>query len=480
MSKTRFAVVGDSLSQGFQHGAISDTTRSFPAILARSLGLDVPNEFRVPFIPGPGLPLNVLGLVLELERRLGPNPDNFRLLSLGYEIKRYLDETETYYEQKLDGYLPKFGGSYHNLAVWGFSLAESLRLDSKACKRAIEDSEGFIEDDFLGLPSGPMYRTANWVLNPKKDAERARDTQLDALDRLLHEGPLDALVLWLGANDALGTVLTLSVAETPDDASSDPIELLDYNLTSRKRFARDYAEICEQVATSLRKRSPNTKVLVGNVPHVTIPPVMRGLGAQDADGYFERYQRYFVNEETFAAFLLESLSRADVRRIDTRIDEFNQIIAGQVRERGPNWSLVDTANLLKTLAVRRNRSEGQPEEPLRRYLQARDPDHPLLKEAKLPSALMFLVDEQGRRTQGGLFGLDGTHPSTTGYGLVAELFLDAMQAARVPGTAGRKVPWSGILAADPLLRRPLPLWHHLITKAERWATVLGLVLRAVA
>src|ERR1044071_1190802 len=142
MSKTKLAVIGDSLSQGLLNGAVSDTTWSFPAILARALGLQVPGEFRVPHIPGPGLPLNLLELVLHLERRLGTSPSHLDLLTLGLEVARYLDGLETYYEQKLDGYRPKFGGSFHNLAIWGFSLVEALRLDHRTCRRAIEDEEG--------------------------------------------------------------------------------------------------------------------------------------------------------------------------------------------------------------------------------------------------------------------------------------------------------------------------------------------------
>jgi hypothetical protein len=480
MSKTRFAVIGDSLSQGMLNGAVSDTTWSFPAILARSLGLEVPGGFRVPHIPGPGLPLNLFELVLHLEKRLGVRPSDLDLLTLGLEVARYLDGLETYYEQKLDGYRPKFGGSFHNLAIWGFSLVESLRLDHKACRRAIEDEEGFIEDDFLGLPSGPMFRTASWVLNPHRDSERARDTQLDALDRLLRNEPIDVLILWLGANDALGTILSVSVKETPDDAGDDPVELLRYNLTGRKRFARDYAEICSQVAGTLRKRSPATKVLVGNVPYVTIPPLLRGFGAQDADGYFERYQRFFVKEHTSAGLLLESLSREQVRGIDARIDDFNAIIAANVAAQGPSWSLVDVAGLLSRLAVRRNRMEQDPQGPLREYLRGRAANHPLLASPELPSTLMFGVDAAGRRTQGGLFGLDGVHPTITGYGLLAEQFLDAMQAVNVPGAAGRSVPWTSIVEADVMLRRPLPLWHSLLARLEQCDTLFGLLARALA
>ena len=66
----RLVVIGDSLSHGFQSGAIFNTDLSFPAIIAYELGwLD---HFRYPRYGGPGgLPLNIEYLLRDLEDRFG-------------------------------------------------------------------------------------------------------------------------------------------------------------------------------------------------------------------------------------------------------------------------------------------------------------------------------------------------------------------------------------------------------------------------
>lgn len=478
MSKLRLAAVGDSLTQGFQSGAVSKTTWSVPAIVAMALGLGVPGDFVVPHVEGPGLPLNIERMLRELRPRVEPL-DAGSISRLLLVLPSYFDELEDYYERGLGASVAKFRGNYHNLAVWGFALADCLKLTSKRCQRAIRDSEGWIEDDFLGLPSGPMYRTAASVLNPGDLAERRRDAQLDALERTLAERDgVDVLLLWLGANDALGTVLNLELrdmaAVASDDLPTDPVELLKWNLTSAPRFSQDYDQICERVSSMLQKYSPRAHVFVGNVPYVTIPPLARGVGGFDGK-HFEHYRRFFVRSEG-ALGLLESLTRQDVITIERRIDGFNEVIRANVARR-ERWHLVDVAGLLDRLAVRRNQQEPTPDRPLRELLH---PQHPLLRLEPVPSVLMYELNEHGQRVQGGLFSLDGVHPTTIGYGLIAEQFLSEMQKVGIAGASPARLPWPAVIANDSLLQAPPVLWHHLLREGEAHSTFWGLLARALA
>ena len=45
----------------------------------------------------------------------------------------------------------------------------------------------------------------------------------------------------------------------------------------------------------------------------------------------------------------------------------------------------------------------------------------------------FRSNEDGRR-EGGLFGLDGIHPTTSGYGIIAQEVLDVLAVAGIPST----------------------------------------------
>ena len=78
----KLGAIGDSLTQGVMSGAISKTELSYPALIARAMGLRVwkpetddepedPNDFGVPHFPGKGLPLNIE----ELLRAIGPDFD---------------------------------------------------------------------------------------------------------------------------------------------------------------------------------------------------------------------------------------------------------------------------------------------------------------------------------------------------------------------------------------------------------------------
>ena len=65
----RLVAIGDSLTHGFQSGAIYNTDLSYPAIIAHEMGWY--DKFRHPSYFGQGrLPLNLEFLIRELEQKL--------------------------------------------------------------------------------------------------------------------------------------------------------------------------------------------------------------------------------------------------------------------------------------------------------------------------------------------------------------------------------------------------------------------------
>ncbi|MFM7427164.1 MAG: hypothetical protein ACKO7W_19555, partial [Elainella sp.] len=101
----RLAVVGDSLSHGFQSGAIFNTPLSYPALIAQALGW--PN-FRFPRYggPGDGLPLNLERLVRELEQRFGDKLDWWEFAPGLVFVREFLDRVEDYWERGEGTILP--------------------------------------------------------------------------------------------------------------------------------------------------------------------------------------------------------------------------------------------------------------------------------------------------------------------------------------------------------------------------------------
>jgi lysophospholipase L1-like esterase len=342
-----------------------------------------------------------------------------------------------------------------------------------------------------------MYRTARRVLNPGDDAERATETQVKTLARLAAESRaggngIDALLLWLGANDALGTVLTLEVRDMADETKpipKHPVKRLDWNLTSEAQFEADVRALVAGVSSALAGHS--TRIFVGTVPHVTIPPITTGVGHFDGK-YFDHYARFFVSQENFQPLLHKSLTRDQAKLIDARIDAFNAILAravddanaAETRRRARSrrsWHVVDCCGVLDELAVKRQGLTDQPEQALVRYYAKRGvTDHPLLRLSPIPSILKLQTDEHGRRTGGGLMSLDGVHPSTIGYGLVAEVFLAAMQQAGVPDADPARVPWDDVITNDPVLQRPPRLWDDVLQAGANHATLWDLIFRVMA
>jgi hypothetical protein len=79
----------------------------------------------------------------------------------------------------------------------------------------------------------------------------------------------------------------------------------------------------------------------------------------------------------------------------------------------------------------------------------------------IPSTRFFRAGRQGR-TEGGLFSLDGVHPTTIGYGIVAQEVIKIMELAGVeflgrdgrPRAAPVVVDFDRLLLVDTLISQP--------------------------
>ncbi|MCS7226283.1 MAG: hypothetical protein NZ821_04745, partial [Gloeomargarita sp. SKYB31] len=402
-------------------------------------------------------------------------------------LHQYADGVEDLYERGAGSRPVSYGGSYHNLAVWGFRVVDSFTVNSAYCDQVIQRAEGWLEDDFLGLPAASMYRTAKRVLNPNFHPHKAHWTQLDHLRAIVEkDGQVEALIVWLGANDCLGTVVDLQIRDMTDadvqqlcrdGLVNDPVARRQWNLTHLSLFEQDFTTL----VTSITQIIPaTTQVFVGTVPHVTIPPITQGIGAFDGT-YFEYYGSFFANARNFGHPPRQRhLTKAQVMAIDQRVDGFNQVIRSVVSQQGSRWHVVEVGAILDELAVKRNRSSDSPGLRLLEYYRRRgQPEHPLLKLQPIPSVLRFETSN-ATRLQGGLFSLDNIHPTTIGYGMIAEVFLAAMQAAGVAGADPLQLDWLDIIAHDTLIQAPPRLWDDIIQAAESNAWLWDIVLRLFA
>jgi hypothetical protein len=423
----KIVAIGDSLTQGFQSLAIQKTNLSYPAIIAECLGIFIP-DFRVPdFMGKGGLPFNIEWLSRELEIKYGKDINIFEWPFATDHIVDLLDDVEDYWERG-KGAQPQKDSLYHNLAVWGFEVADAYTINSNICKEAISNSK----DDWFRPPSEPRLRTAYRVLNPAQTHERADDTQIKIAKRIKdQDGEIENLIVWLGANNCLGTVVNLKIDETGDNP---PGPCSDKTLWTPAAFKKEYDELADQVQEIGAKN-----VYVATVPHVTIPPVTRGVMKNRGKlplsrKYFDYYTRFFIRDKDFNPEKDPHLTGSEAEKIDTYIDKYNVTIRSHAKDKG--WHVVDTCSVLDQLAVRRNHGKST---------------YDLPAELQDLSIRFFEIEPKGRIKNGGITSLDGVHPTTCGYGIVAQEFIKVM---RGNNPKIRDVDFSEIRRMDSLVSKP--------------------------
>jgi hypothetical protein len=452
----RLVVLGDSLSHGLQSGAVYDTSMSWPAIVAHELGWQ--DRHRAPSYGGPGgLPLNMELLLRRLEERFGPRLDLWEVPRALFDVRAFMDDVEDYWERGA-GRLPPHVNRYnHNLSVYGWDLRDVLSRTAETETAAIGRPNDALLDQ---LVENAGARAALRVY-PHWDDQVSGQTLLQAAEALGREHDestecgIETLVVFLGANNALQTVTRLRVSWSEADFRE-----LDrkgrYTVWRPEHFR---AELAELVAAVRRIGARHT--IWCSVPHVTIAPIARGIGGKVRPGsrYFPFYARPWVRDARFDPSHDENLTEQDARAVDTAIDLYNDDIEQAVGDarRGRtgqprDWFFLDLAGHLDRLASRR-----YIEDPVARPTWWTPyPLPPALATLRPPPDSRFLVgDGRGGRRAGGLFSLDGVHPTTVGYGLIAQEIVTILEAAGVTfrNRSGQPRPGPVLVDFDRLLRR---------------------------
>jgi len=421
--------IGDSLTQGFTSLAIQQTQHGYPALIADAMGLGR-RKFRLPDFRGKGgLPLNIEYLARRLEATHGGDLSLFDWITAVFRMEDILDEVEAYWETG-KGAQPVAAELYHNLASWGFEVGDAYTLSARMCEQAVAKQR----PDLNPVPSEARLRTALRVLNPSRDPTRANDTQVSIARRIAEqEDGIEHMIVFLGANNALGTVVQLAIDETDDHP---PGPCSGKTLWSRKAFEAEF----DQLASEIDRIGPE-HVYVGTIPYVTIPPITRGVMRDRGrlprgSRYYDFYTRFWIRDKDFDPDRDPRLLGSDAQAIDARIDEFNSIICGHV-DRRPHWHVVDICRMLDLLAVRRNHGSS---------------DYPLPPALAGLDTRFFEISATGKVAHGGLIGLDGVHPTSCGYSLLAHEFLEVMKSEG--GVKARPIDFAAARFWDTLVSSP--------------------------
>jgi hypothetical protein len=459
----RLVTIGDSLSQGMQSAAVFATDLSSGAIVAHELGWL--NRFRFPRYPGHGgLPLNLELLARDLEQRYGSELSVWELPGALFRARQLMDEIEDYWERGPGRVAPDVRAINHALAMYSWDLRDALSRTAASCQAGVQAPR----DDLISQVVSDHAERAALRVYPHWSAHSSRLTFFDAARELgrEHEDDTDVgietLVVALGANNALGTVTRLDVVWSGEDFR-DVERKRAYTVWRPEHFAAELAEVAAAVRTI-----PARHVIWCTVPHVTIPPLARGVGPKIRPGsrYFPYYTRPWISDERFDPERDPHLTAADACAIDAAVDLYNEAMERMVADArrgadGPprDWYLLDVAGLLDRLASRRYIDDPLARPPwwtpyeLPPALRALDPP---------PDSRFLTGDGKGGRATGGLFSLDGVHPTTVGYGILAQELVSVMTRAgvqfRTPGGAPRpgpvEVDFDRLLRRDLLVRRP--------------------------
>ncbi|RJQ74705.1 hypothetical protein D5S17_22250 [Pseudonocardiaceae bacterium YIM PH 21723] len=448
VTDARLVAIGDSLSHGFQSGAIFNTDLSYPAIIAHELGW---SGYRYPTYNGfGGLPVNVELLLRTLETRYGRAIDWWEVPLALFSVRQWMDELEDYWERGPGSVIGETATINHDLSVYGWDLRDALS-QTAAHNLALLHTP---KDDLIDQVVENHRERAALRVYPTSERYRT----FTAFQAAAELGEIETLIVFLGSNNALPAVTNLCVAWS-DSGYDDLNRKSDYTVWRPTHFQ---AEL-DQVAVRVRKL-PARHVIWCTVPHVTIAPITRGVGGKVSatSAYFRYYTRPWISEQKFDPRQDPYITGRQARDIDSAIDQYNLSITDAVRSArlaGLDWRLLDIAGILDRLAQRR-------------YIDDPAARPPWWTPYELPPALQalhplpdsrFLTSDGTRRASGGLFSLDGVHPTTVGYGVIAQELITIMADAgvpffhpdgRTPRTGPIQVDWARLIQRDTLINTP--------------------------
>lgn len=497
--------IGDSVSQGFMSAAAARTDLTYSTLIARSMGLKVEDEYRHPKWELDGLPMNLERIFRRLVERYGSNIRGSEWLTVLWTINSVVDEVEDHYERgpgaadepyKDPGHQARGNGEsisfFHNVAVTGFDVADSWLVTPAECKEKIAAARG--GGDSFFLPNAAFYRTALKVLNPSLDPRYDGHSQLKWLEEHAadpNEG-VENLILWLGANNALGTVVGLKVKQTPNDPNQRPHlmtheqrDAKEWTLWHPKDFEAEYAELLDRVDAAMRQDEnestyPNWKVFIGTVPPVTIAPLVKGVGPthsitrksgltgkDETSVYYEYYVYFLFDEDLVHRNDGLHLELREAVLIDDCIREYNSTIRRLVDAKNADhgnerYRIVDIFQMFQDIALKRNAGEVK-------Y------DFPEYFDFVYPKVdtRYYHADAEGRLRRGGLSTLDGVHPSSVGHGLLAYEFLKVMKHAGVVDSTN--LDWKAIFESDNLYSRPITIMQEIYEHPWLAEKILSLI-----
>lgn len=288
---------------------------------------------------------------------------------------------------------------------------------------------GFKAADLLTTMAVPVPTTSYEIFNNYVLAYPAGATG-SALDQALAKNP-SLIYLWIGQNDALGVIASADpTVMTPPSVFA--IQLLQTLLTLRTATSAYLVVGNIPDITHIAYMTPALTVLTGASTSLGIPQaeISSALNLYPGDLLTLKGVEDFLADlkavqtgqsPPFLPLLPgDVLTAANVQIAQATIDSYNSVITEVVGEAG--GTVVDIHGLMQDIEA----GNG-----------------PTINGYKVTSDYF-----------GGFYSLDGFHPSYTGYGIIANLFIQATNT--FTGTTIPAADLTAIAAADPLFGQTPP------------------------
>jgi len=458
----KLLTIGDSISQGFISGAAADPSIAYSTLISNAINNVNYNSVRWP--TEYKLKYDLEAILREIERSHFKNIPIIKIIPILRSIDKILNKSEEYFEigsGKVGNPIPGAPTYYHNLSIEGMDIADTWLVTPRLCKRIIERDKANNRNNLFKSASSPFYRNAFRVLNPQSTSHHMDKSAISWLEFISKKDGIENIIIWLGSNNALGTIFDLEIIPTTGDGNIHNMhrELRQkYNLWSVSDFETEYSTLLEKVISALRDNKEKIcNVYIGNIPLITISPSLKGFGdTEDIDNpdiaiggkvmYFENYTHIHLSEKAAQKYK-KFMTKSDAITIDKTILSYNEIIKKLVEDKSKkasniNFTIVDLCTPLTKMAYKRNHYNPKYEFP--EYFN---------QLGRTLTTEFYCTDNKKIVNKGGIFSLDGVHPSAVGQGLIAYEFLKKMNN----NNHLNNLNWDEIFSSDSLLTDPIDM-----------------------
>lgn len=388
-----FVSVGDSLTQGFRSLAVCRDFQefSFPYLIYKS-NTDLIEEFEMPSISAPGFPINLENLLYSLEGIDFLNPE-------AKDFQRTLKNLK-HSRAKITRSKGLFN---NNLGIFGFTTKQIYCFTFK-------DITNPFERLIIPLEELPILNNLFSVINLLTDSVRTiftnrliglsfkrviynvlgsyerssrHLTQIDLAvklrDHALKNNKNCLITYWAGSNDIVGALIS------GDD-----------------KYISNTSEVVMYIKKAVLRLldAQNTFIVIADIPSINHIPF---LDQKTLKPIFPLY-------DTIDKNVLEKISI-----VITEVNEgINNIIEEIPIELKKRINLVNINDFFESV-------------------NKKSPQVSLNNDKKIPLTSDYLsIDQDRNLVKGGIFSLDGVHPTATGYAMIANEFIKAFNNMDIP------------------------------------------------